>query len=1026
MAIMKKLALLLAMIMLLSVFAASCKPADDTEQSSLSSEDQNEESGTKQPANAVKTGVKVVENTNETIISTGKSYVKSVEADGQYPDTYGTELTDSVRTDPSSNNYNDESLSGYKISGKQLDVDIDLGYECDKIFSFKVGYLSTKAAGISPPGSISVYASLDGKEWVIIANMRKPDYVDNTMQEAYYTTKEYVKARYIRFTVRGASTWTFLDEVIVAADIEGDNSNKKYLEEINNAYAELGAIAPPVDGSAINRELSKTLISQGKSYKVDGKIADTFPDKQGNMLTDGITSGYYEGETWVGFKGNAEATVTIDLEETATDISSVEATFFTNTAIGMYLPVALKVAAIDGDKRTELGILYADSVISNGNYTFILPFSKTVTARYIEVTMVATDSTVYLVEEIGVYAYRDAAANTLYPELVFEIGAKEEAGASKEYKNLIRGKTQQIIALSDPGVERYEYNTSVTSGIMTDGNYGVGTDIHNGTFFEFNIGGGRKVIYDLDYIRAVDKFTARFTHQSAWGVTAPSTVTVYLSDNGKDWYKAGIMTLTGNGDPSIYKGELKLAKKVKARYVVFSFPVKTWAGCSELEVFGTASASGALSPAAAKLTKNKLFENERIKPSEDLLGGAKDLCLLYHGKSSHYVADDLIPYLAYVDGDGNPKDIMFDSFLFLITGDFPSNAHPYADGTMTDWQWAIDDVLTDGENMCALDEAAGRVKEALGLDDGYKYKVTMGLYYPSAERASFGDVDGDGESENFTKYEDRIKAFEWYIKSFEDRFASMNFGNIELVGYYWYHEAMVDGDEDVKLLNDVSKIVHRYNKTFFWIPYFQSNGYNAWAEYGFDVACMQPNYVFTAGAPYSNVVNCANLTKLHGMGFEMEICSEALTSKLFFKKYMQYLAAGAEYGYMDDCIVMYYQGVSDFKTAAYSKSYMARTVYEQTYHFIKGDMKYKPDAFEKATYDADKNAVFTGTIPFNSDKMREFRVEAAADHGSVTLNENGTFNFYPEKDYVGEVTFSYAYSEYLGWSDPCEVVINVK
>lgn len=1023
---MKKIALLLAMIMLVSVFSASCTTVEETEQSSSSSEASQEEvSETQKPASVVKTGVAVGENAHETIISTGKSYVKSAEAGEAYPDTYATELTDAVRTDPSSNNYSDESLSGYTISGSRLNIDIDLGYECDKIYAFKLGYLCTSDAGISPPASVAVYASIDGKKWTIIGNMKKPDYVEGTMQDAYLTEDEYIKARYVRFMVRGASAWTFLDEAIVIADVEGESANKKYFEAINGAYAELGAIAAPSNGSAINRELDKTLISEGKTYTISGETVGAFPD-DGKMLTDGKVSGYYEGETWVGFKGNAEATVKIDLGETVTDISSVEATFFTNTAVGMYMPVALEVAAIEGDTRTELGILYGNAIISNGDYTFSLPFAKTVTARYIEVTMIATESTMYLVEEIGVYAYREPVVNTLYPDIVIETGAKEESGASKEYKNLILGKTQQITASSDPGVDNYKNNTAVNSTIMTNGNTGVGTDIHNGTFFKFNSGGGRKVIYDLDYIRAVDKFTAYFTHQSDWAVYAPSTVTVYLSADGTDWYQAGVMTVSGNSDPQIYKGELKLSKKVKARYVVFSFAVKGWAGCAELEVYGTESASGAVAPASAGIEKKKLFENERMQPSDDLLGGAKDLCLLYHGKDVKYVAEDLIPYLAYVDADGNPKDVMFDSFLFLMTGEFPSGAKPHADGSISDWEWAIDDVLTDGENMCALDAAAGQIKEALSLDAGYKYKVTMGLYYPSLERTSFGDVDGDGVSENFSNNKDRIKAFEWYIKTFEDKFAAMNFENIELVGYYWYHEAMVDGEEDIKLLNAVSDIVHKYDRTFFWIPYFQSNGYNAWSEYGFDVACMQPNYVFTAGAPYSNVVNCANLTKLYGMGFEMEICGEALTSELFFKKYMQYISAGAEYGYMDDCIVMYYQSVYDFKNAAYSKTFMGRTVYEQTYHFIKGDLKYKPDTLDKASFDANKNEIYIGTIPFSEEKMREFRLEVTADHGSVTLNDDSTFTFYPEKDYVGEVTFSFSYSEYLGWSDACEVVINVK
>ena len=47
--------------------------------------------------------------------------------------------------------------------------------------------------------------------------------------------------------------------------------------------------------------------------------------------------------------------------------------------------------------------------------------------------------------------------------------------------------------------------------------------------------------------------------------------------------------------------------------------------------------------------------------------------LLYHSPNfDGYTVENLIPYLAYVDKDGNIKDTMFDSFLFLLSGGFPS------------------------------------------------------------------------------------------------------------------------------------------------------------------------------------------------------------------------------------------------------------------------------------------------------------------------------------------------------------------
>jgi hypothetical protein len=165
---------------------------------------------------------------------------------------------------------------------------------------------------------------------------------------------------------------------------------------------------------------------------------------------------------------------------------------------------------------------------------------------------------------------------------------------------------------------------------------------------------------------------------------------------------------------------------------------------------------------------------------------------------------------------------------------------------------------------------------------------------------------------------------------------------------------------------------------------------------------------------------------MYGMGVEMEICTDSLSNIQFFKKYMQYVAGGAEYGYMNDCIVMYYQEMFAFRDACKSGTLMGRMIYDATYHFIKGDLEYKPEAISGAVFEASKNTPLKGEFKFDTEKLREFKITGMPEHGAVTINNDGSFTFYPEKDFVGEVKFSFAYSEYLGWSDACEVTINVK
>lgn len=1035
---MKKIALLLAVVFVFSAFVVACDPVEDTSSASSDSSAISEES--KDPtADYVLTGNPVNENPNETIVSNGSSYTKSVEAGVDYPDTYGTELTDGIRCETTDGTYSDSALSGYQ---SLVTVVLDLGTVRADLYKFKVGYLSFNDAGISEPTSISVSASVDGAKWTRVGNLNKtvppednPKALEGTVQEASLQVGGYIRGRYIKFDVRMASAWVFLDEVMVIADVDSSQQSGKYKEAVNSAYQTLGCVSKPSSDTVIDRELEKVLISEGVSYTVNGN-EKTFSDKTKKMLTDGRISGYYEGETWVGYDLSSDVTITLDLGKEVTDIASVEANFYTNTSTNVFLPVAVKVAAIDNsNNRTELGIIYGNTVIVAGDFAFALPFDTAVTARYVEFTFVATETNLVMVEELAVYAYRNVDKKQLYPSFTFEDSYTEWGSeGSNEYINLLSGLTPNIVATSDPGEDNYKNNTPVTSKLLTDGVLAKNTDIHNGKFFKFSNGGSRTVYFDLQHLSAIDKVTAGFVERTEWAVRRPSRVVVYVSQDANHWYSLGELVLNGEGENCIYRGEIVLGSAVNVRYIALNFDVGAWVGCDEIEVFGKKNSSGS-NPADKYELSPGVFATKRIEPSEELLGGAKDLCLMYHSQDYNYSPEELLPYVSYVDSEGVPQDIMFDSMLFLYNNTrMPSGGQPYNGSIMTDWQWTIDDLFADGQNIMALEEVVGQVKETLGLPEDYKYKFAVTLYYPikfddngNVVAHSFGDVDGDGTPETTKTLEERLKIVDWYIDAVENKVAECNFENIELVAYYWWHEAIEKFDTDgLELLNGISDKVHNVGKDFIWIPYYCASGYNLWAEHGFDVACMQPNYVFDEEAAYSKIIDCANLTQLYGMGFEVEIDSPSLTKALFYRKYLEYLGSGATLGYMNDTINMYYQSVSVYYDAATSDSLMARNVYDQTYHYIKGDLQYNPDAITGLNFESSQNTPSTFEIGFTNEMPRNFRVESMPESGTVTFNNDGTFTYYPEKDFTGEVKFTFAYNEYLGWSDVCEVVINVK
>ena len=994
-------------------------PSEDPSESSIPSEDTSDDSS--DPSDEPSEDEKV--NLN---VAGGKKYTASPEASPTYPDVYNSELTNGVY--PDIYGYSNSALSGYGT--RNLTVDIDLGKEYSGIHTFKADYYLDTSAGISSSLTFKVSVSSNGTSWTNVGTLTQTaESRMGTLNSAELRLEESVSARYVRFNVIGTAAWIFLEELSAIALTEPE-SKLDYSAAVEDTYDRLGTIIPFTGGDDVNTTLPKICISEGMTYTVDrpanGRYADT-----GAMLTDGIYGTLYENGCWVGFDGGKDFTIRLDLGATVNDIASIEVMCFAKEYLDIYMPAAMDFKTVDENGNVkEIGRLYGIPKSTDGRKNFVFSTGKKYSARYIEITVHTVEDALHLLGEIFVYSYRsDLREGELYPEVVIESGKTYWENPSDTYKNLISGKTCQISLNGAVSKTQYANNTDISSPLLTDGEYSAHYNIHNGKFFKFCQGDKRSVVFDLDRISSVEKFTISFCHIENWGVYAPANVRMVVSDDGINWYRIGSIEIKTTSIDGIRRGEWTLDKGIKARYVVFCVDTVSWTGIDEIQVFGRQNTENAESPDKYESVHEESAVDKRKEPSEDLLGGTKHLCLLYHSEGSKpYTVENLIPYLAYVDRQGVIQDTMFDSYLFLHdTGEMPSGASAFEGSVMSDWQWCIDDMFVENTNLYALDAAAGQVKEALGLGSDFKYKVTATLYYPNSTMTDFGDVDGDGKSESFAVYEDRMKAYKWYIGQIEKRFAEAGFENIVLVGYYWWDESINNQEPYIKqTTNAISDYLHSIDRDFFWIPYHCASGFGDWANYGFDIACMQPNYVFKAEAPYANLINNEKLTRMYGMGVEIEICGSSLGDKQFFKKYMEYLTLGAESGYMTDTVNMYYQERFAFNKAAYSTTEMARTVYEATYHYIKGDLKNVPDALEDMNLDGEKNKIFKGQIPFESEKLREFKVSTLPEHGTVIFDDDGSFYYFPEKDYEGEVRFSFVYNEYLSWSEECEIVINLK
>ena len=331
-------------------------------------------------------------------------------------------------------------------------------------------------------------------------------------------------------------------------------------------------------------------------------------------------------------------------------------------------------------------------------------------------------------------------------------------------------------------------------------------------------------------------------------------------------------------------------------------------------------------------------------PSPDALGGYENVCLTYTFRTSdsdygrHY-QEDLMPYVAYLDTEGNIKDFFFDSYLFLPCMDFgPSGARMHVDvdnpTKAIDWISYVEDTFHKGANVDALESALSEAKQALG-DTERKAGVFFTILYPCENATDFGELGG--RQLDFSKIEDRKYAVKWMIDEQLRLYNERGYENLELVGFYWLEEYLLQ-TSDIELFQYASEYLHSFGMKFIWIPWYVASGYNLWENLGFDVVCMQPNMYWMSPADYTRVDNCINICKREDMCMEIEV-DPYVGSAEYFNRYLTYLQDGMSGGAMDS-IKMYYQDGKPavYYTACYSDNERMRSVYDLTYKYAKGTL----------------------------------------------------------------------------------------
>ena len=524
---------------------------------------------------------------------------------------------------------------------------------------------------------------------------------------------------------------------------------------------------------------------------------------------------------------------------------------------------------------------------------------------------------------------------------------------SKERKNLLRGlpifsiESKLALPENDESVKFMNYNTDST--LLTDGEKAIDPKYTNPCWFHIALAKGRAITFELPCICAVDSFKIGFCRSDVVAVRTPRYVALQVSEDGETFE-------TVSADPKVhsprdlqrfeYSVELE---PVRARYVRFVIDVLQHIYIDEIELFGCTDVTEARiprfddAPMFPELDHPPVFVGEY--PAPDALG-AENILLSYHCNPNMQskgliTKEQYLPYVAYLNEDGEVLDTFFDGYLYLpyTAFNFSSEAQ-CIDG----WKYYLDNIFTPDRNLDALDKVTKEVGEKLGIEN-LKTSVYFSVLYTFTAKECFGEIYG--EKLHFENIEDRKKALKWLIDEYIRRYNEGGYDHTELKAFYWFEEQITYSDShEEELIAFVRDYVHEKGYKLFWIPYFKAVGYHDWKRLGFDVACMQPNYAFGDDRKVELIYETAKIAKELGMCVELEITGIKLDENgnvvnvKDVEKFIEYLEIGAETGYMNT-IKMYYQGgvPGDISKAVFSKTPRYREMYDMTYKFAKRKLK---------------------------------------------------------------------------------------
>ncbi len=777
---------------------------------------------------------------------------------------------------------------------------------------------------------------------------------------------------------------------------------------------------------------------EGASYTYSTPPASSYPDDDRVKLTDGNATTSFNKDDWAGLYQQSNAVITFDLGQVISGLADLQVTSIRQLSYGIGLSSKMDLfVSDDGVSYTYINTAFdSDNASDNEPYIYRLLLPNTLSARYIKLSFAKAETVWFFISEVEFMRYTNVETNyygVYGSEKITEQSYWQDTETDFNVsRNMIKGLPYRMKPLSSIAAAHQTdyYNTPVTNPSLTDGVRAGSSNYLDAAYFHMTQADGRFILFDLGALSTVTSFSGEFLKQTTTGIAPPAKIAVYVSEDGVVYGKAGETLFSSDAASQKIQISFNFDKKYKARYVVIFLQVYSHSWCSEIEIFGTKKVQNDAVTADeidyysdAKKSGGGMGDKDSYLMPEDF-GGVNNVMLSYHcltdangghNENGLITVDEYLPYVGYYDKNGSLKDTFMDGFLYL-----PYTAFNYSDYAKTHagWKFYIDNQFAANRNAAALDTAVSQVKSALGRED-YRVSVFFSILYTfktleEKKTNSFGDVDGDGVNEDFSTLAGRKKAIKWIIDEQVSRFLSGNYVNLDLKGFYWFEESAGSDPQDAALIKYASDYLHTKGYVLFWIPWYRAAGYEKWEEYGFDAACMQPNYAFN-DLSVSRLYDNAEYAKSLGMCVEFESNG---TNYAAVKKIKEYLVAGMETGYMK-AVKMYYQGgvPGDIYNAYKSTDPYVRSAYDEIYLYSKGILT-KKDCYEatetpepylaSSEYSAGK---FTGKIKADSDLTYKVILAESPKYGTLKLNIDGTFIYIPFAGFGGADSFT-VYADY--------------